>query len=144
MWRNVAAHRATGLSFESPPEWRNKRPWSGKDRQQIQMSMLRMTDIQQKPASSPSASADASTLFRRRHKFRMRPTQPRLLVLKAIESLGQDGGKYPDIRRQLESAGTPLAEQTIYRVAREMADAGLLTRCHATDGRIVYRLKSAG
>lgn len=102
-----------------------------------------MIDILQKPAPSTSASADASTLFRRRHRFRMRPTQPRLLVLKAIESLGRDGGRYMDIRRQLESAGTPLAEQTIYRVAREMADAGLLTRGHATDGRIVYRLKPA-
>lgn len=101
---------------------------------------MRMNIIPKDPVVSAYAVANASTLFRRRHKFRIRLTLPRLQVLQAMESLGQKDVRCSDICLQLENAGMPLAEAAVYRAAREMARAGLLTRAPAADGLVAYSL----
>lgn len=82
----------------------------------------------------------AAHWFKRSRQVRIRPTPARLRVLEAIVQLGRSRVKCADISSHLAQNGAPLPAATIYCVAKEMAQAGLLMRDREDGGLTVYSL----
>lgn len=97
-----------------------------------------MNDDQAPRKAAPALPA--AHWFKRSRHVRIRPTPARLRVLEAIVQLGRSRVKCADISSHLALSGAPLPAATIYCVAKEMAQAGLLMRDREDGGLTVYSL----
>lgn len=78
-------------------------------------------------------------MFRKGSRMLIRPTYPRMRVLRAVVGFGERGVNCTELYERLLHDGAPLTVPTIYRVAKELAMAGLLQRERSDDGKVFYR-----
>lgn len=88
--------------------------------------------------SAPPAGAARDAAQRRRHAVALRPTYSRLQVLQAVQRAGAHGIGCQALYVALLRGGAALPLATIYRVAKDLADAGLLARGLDSDQRVIY------
>ena len=76
------------------------------------------------------------------HEAGLRATQPRLLVLAALERLG--GHRSADeLVVTLDAQGTPLPRQSVYNVLESLVAAGLVLPADAGPGRALFEAGTA-